>query len=355
MPAGPAPTAPAAPMQPAPVGGGTQQQMMQNQQMLPGQMPTAARLPVGPDIKHVQLRYDDGRVAWIPVEAATEAIARAVVASFMDDTQVLQVVDSLARAAQMQAPQPPPAPGGPPPPMPGGAPGAGGGAPLGVDMTGPGGAQGTEASAVDPQAEEIIRAGIMHFRTTGVPIDEAIKSVSTSYRPLLDHYGDKTSPARHMLGNVITEIAKKVYSEPAPMPTMGKRRQPAPARRADGIPTPKKVNTQQDDWVSVPGGGELLSADQGAGFSDPSVKQQRDMMDNAGTSAPSTDLGEDSSTRDPGDFGAGKGYDGSGHVTFDGPGWGQSWSDTELGPDRAHGHGDSTEMSKTPEITYRSK
>ncbi|HET6494158.1 MAG TPA: hypothetical protein VFH61_02200, partial [Thermoleophilia bacterium] len=73
---------------------------------------SASRLPVGRGLKHVQVREPDGAVNWLPIEAATDEIARTMVASFMDGTSVLQVIDSRQHLAQMQMEAVPPAMGG---------------------------------------------------------------------------------------------------------------------------------------------------------------------------------------------------------------------------------------------------
>jgi hypothetical protein len=349
------------PVQPVQPGAGMQQATMEQYadptDGVPAVQPAqiqAQRLPVGPGIKHVLVQYEDGRQLWQPVEAANEQMARAIIGSYMDGTQVVQVVDSQLRAAQMDMAPP-------------------GGAPMeadpaeqmGLEMTGPGGGENIETASLDQQTEETIKAAMLHYRNTGVGIAEATDSFVNNYSKFLDRYGDKTSPARHLIEAAVIRIAKEIYEKPAlvqqpPQFTARLRAELEQARQkhnwhvrearrlqaeeAKG-PSPKKINEQQDDWVNLPGGGEMLGPDSETqeGYSDPKVNTQVDTISKQpGSEGADTSTEPGTDSRDPGDFDAGKGYDADGHVTFDGPGWGQSWSDTGMGSDSQTGDNETT-------------
>jgi len=303
--------------------------------------PVQASLPVGPEIKHVQIREASGAVRWQPVEARTADMARVIVGQYLDHAEILQVVDSMLRAAQLS----------PALPMPG-EPEMGGPEDALAEemgMPAPGGGENIETASLDAQTEETIKAALLHYRNTGVGIAEATDNFVNSYGKFLDRYGDKTSPARHLIEATVIRIAKETYEKPALTQQQPPQMMMAQRRRADEAkgPSPKKINEQQDDWVSLGDGGEVLGPDSTTqdGYPTPrsKIKPQQDTIalqpgsDGADTS---TEPGTDS--RDPGDFGAGKGYDSDGHVTFDGPGWGQSWSDTDLGDDSQTGDNDTT-------------
>lgn len=400
-----APTAPTyTPPAPAPIGGQAQQQFMADQGVQPGQpgQPSApgqqpmqpqarrsTRLPVGPSIKHVQLRYADGRQAWTAIEASTDAMARSIIASHMDGTQVLAVVDSLARQAQLAGP--PGMPGGAPPPPPGGAPG---GAPGAGQMMMPGGGggmpggpggmpgmmppqqsptsgpQNIEQASIDPKTEELIRAAMITFRSSGAPIDSAIDEVRKRLKAVLTQYGDDSSPARHLIGAAITRIAKEVFEQPALVNLAAAQQRLAHALTPFGAriaaefgmrlggdgpkgPQPKKINTQQDDAVKVPGAGEVLGADSQVGeggFKNPKVNTQVDTIaQQPGTKKTPTDLGADSTPRDPKRFDAPM-PPSDGHV-FSGEGWGQSWSDKNIGSDTQTG--DNSETGKWDGVSQK--
>jgi len=201
-----------------------------------------------------------------------------------------------------------------------------------------------------------------------MPVDAAVAKMNSAYGTLLETYGDESSPNRHILGGVILRIADEVYKEPAVVsPSLG-----ASARRNNSShtgqvskekpkgPQPKKINEQQDDWVKLPGGGEVLGEDSqvGEGFKSPKkVKTQHEMQDNAGTSETPQDLGADSTAKDPKRFQAPK-PPADGHV-FSGPGWGQSFTDKDLGEDTQTGDNPETRswdgVSSHAPSTIRSK
>ena len=341
----------AQPGQPGQPGG--MQQNEQAQMADPSHAPTvkpASRLPVGPGIRHAHIQYDDGRTVWIPVEAASDRAVRDIIGSRFDGTRVLQVRDSMTYQGQAAPPMP-----GPPPAAPGGAPsapGAGGPppGPAGAEMAMPpgpgaagpagGAAENVETASVDQRTEEAVRAALLTFRTQGMPVDAAVDNVRSSYKKLLESYGDDTSPTRHLLGAAIMRLAKEVYEQPALVNATAGRR---PGRRAGGggMPTPGKINQQQDAWVSLPGAGKLLGkdSDEGGGYKDPKVNQSVKPLDQSGASGASTDMGKDTSGDEP-SFGAKK-PPANGHIPA-GSGWGQSYTDTALGADTDTGENGET-------------
>lgn len=324
---------PAAPIAPMPPGQPGQPGMMPQQPQQP--MMQASKLPVGPGMQHVHVKYENGQTRWIPIEAANATAARNIVASFMDGTEVIEVRDS--RQAQMA----------PPPPAPGPAPGAEmmmmmpGVPPAAPTATGA--PENVEHAQFNPQAEAQIRASIMHFRGQNVGIGEAIKGVMSTYPELFDRVGEKTSPPRHAVEAVVVRIAKEVYEEPAFV-------QPTAAAKSKG-PEPKKVNTQQDDAVKVPKADALLGPDSTAGHGpkDPKVNTQVKPLEQPGTKGTPKELGPDSTTRDPKRFDAPK-PPSDGHV-FSGDGWGQSWTDKDLGSDSQTG--DNGETKKWDNVSKK--
>lgn len=345
------------PVQPVQPGAGMQQATMEQYADpmaapgLPTQAQRHASLPAGPGIKHVLVQHQDGQQQWMPVEAASDHMARTVMASYMEGSQILQIVDSLQRGAQAMPLMPDAAP----------APGpevAGPAEDMGMQIFPmPGEGENIETASIDPQVEETIKAAMLHYRNTGVGIAEATDNFVNNYSKFLDRYGDKTSPARHLIEAAVIRVAKEVYEKPALVQQAPRfsaaldqlrRKHNWHVREARRLqadkpkgPQPSKINQQQDDYVSLPGAGELLGPDsdtyEQGGPEPKKINQQIDPMKQPGASSSDTATQPDSSARDPGDFGAGKGYDPSGHVTFDGPGWGQSWSDTNLGKDTQTG------------------
>ena len=424
-----------------------QQAEMPKPQMAPIQ---AQRLPVGPTLKHVQVREADGHTHWMPIEAATDQIARTMVASFMDGTEVLQVMDSLERHAQLEM-------GGAAPetdePLPaGGADGANVAIP---DVSGTGALNIEQGLVYDVPVEGVIDDGLKmaalvafdHYkRNERLPIAEAIdRFLNTPPGKSMQRYGEDSSPARQLASAAVVAIAEAIYrrpddigySEPSPggFSPFGQRYRRAAAdpaaffqqarqqgtsiidaldqalnqfrgadpnqlmqiakqvytagepegppvpvgssytpqegwniagerRRAEDAkgPKPRKINQQQDDWVNLPGGGEVLGPDSetvdsttNAVEADGSIKTQHHMQDNKGTSEAEGDLGPDSETRDPKRFDAPK-PESKGHTfTESGGGWGTSYGDTGLGKDSDTGEsqgGTTKEMASESSGAY---
>jgi hypothetical protein len=297
----------------------------------PGSMPevkpySAARLPVGPGLKHVQVRHPDGSVNWMPVEAASDEIARTMVASFHDGTQVLQVVDSMAYAGQFEQ-------------MPAEEPEAE------SDLS-------VETASQPMEVEGAIRNLLIGYRLNEVPIDEAVREfvASKAGKRILAQFGDETNPARHMAGATVIRIAKEVYEDPTVVPAPGASPMGMGARRRQAQdpkgPKPRQINEQQDDWVNLPGGGEVLGPDSasGEGFDDPSVNEQVDTIARQpGSTGADTSTQPDTEIRDPKRFDAPK-PDSDGHVfTGPGSGWGTSYGDVDLGEDSDTGDNPVTE------------
>lgn len=341
----PSPTAP-------PAGGLAGQQPAMQAHADPGGMPQvrpampqqpsqlmARRLPVGPGLKHVHVQYPDGMQTWIPVEAASEHMARSIIASYMDGTQVLQVVDSRTRVAQLEAP-PPAGPEG----MPGGP--DAGGAPaesLGMEMTGPAGAPlghtiDVANARIDENVENVIRFGLQGYRNNKLGMATAIDKFlsSDAGQEVLDNFGSQTNPARHLVEAAIVRIAKEIWEKPAMTDPTMLGAVTAAEKGKGGGPTPKKINTQQDDWVDLPGGGKVLGPDStsGEGYATPKINQQVDTVKRQpGAKAPPTDMGPSSTSRDPGRFKAPK-PPGDGHVfTEPSRGWGTSYADPDFEED----------------------
>jgi hypothetical protein len=337
----------------------------------PGDMPqvsparprqSARQLPVGPGIKHVHIKYADGRTAWMPIEAASDVVARQMIASFMDGSEVLEVIDS-QRRAQMDPMEQMPAEAGPADAM-------------GMDMTGPGGAENVETAGVDPKTEETIRAAMLHYRNTGVGIAEATDSFVNNYGKFLDRYGDKTSPARHLIEAAVIRIAKEVYEQPALVqqqsPVFAALSQKQgwhlkaskylagmqPRQRAAAWgriaaeepkgPTPRQINEQQDDWVNLGEGDAVLGpdSDTGEGFQGPKVNTQVDTIAiQPGSEGADTSQQPDTETNDPKRFDAPK-PDSDGHVfTPPGEGWGTAYTDDDFGSQGDSQTGENEETS----------
>lgn len=305
----------------------------------------AASLPVGPGIRHARIRYPDGREAWMPVEAATDQMARSIIGSFLDGTTVLEIVDSRVRHAQMAGP-----PGGAPRPQQPAPPPGGGGTPMAMPPAAEGMGMGggnepqnmpedVDSASIDPKIEEAIRAKILTARTEGLPIDRAVSEVTSGYKALLQQFGDESAPSRHLVGAAVLRIATEIYKQPA-LVNMARQRRALPVPLASTRqaaepkgPKPKKINTQQDDWVSLPGGGEVLGSDSSTakGPKDPKVNQQVDTIaKQPGAKGAPTKIDPDSSVRDPGRFKAPKPKS-DGRTLTDGGG--RSYTNTNLGED----------------------
>jgi hypothetical protein len=301
----------------------------------PGSMPdvqpaqprlAAASLPVGPGLKHVQIRYPDGKVTWTALEVASEQMARSMIASFMDGTEVLQVVDSQLRQAQG-----------------GEALGADivpGEAPLGIEMENGEGGGGSGGNILTQADLDSVEHAFNWFRDERLGKMTAVDKFMTSEaaREILTRFGDEQNPNRHMAESAIFDYVQQLYEKPAivgqppmQMGTLAHRRR---AEEPKG-PTPKKINEQQDDWVNLGDGDDVLGPDSGVGegFDDPSVNTQVDPMDQPGASGADTSQQPDTETRDPKRFDAPKPPADGEVFTPAGPGWGTSYSDKDLGED----------------------
>lgn len=299
------------PPQPAQVG----LPLPQYSQPQPGPVPPSyGQAPqVQAGMHRVQFQTADGQVSEVTVRAASAQNAADLTHSFMPDARILHV-------AQMDGPPPPaPAPGVEAAPL---APPV---MPMAEDEDAP---ENIETAAVDAESENKIRAGLTHFRNTGLSIDNAIKSFVAAYGNFLDEFGDSTSPARHTVGAAITRIAKEVYESPVALPAVASR------RKADyGI---------GDDYVNLPGAGKLLGSDssQGHGSSSMNPKVRKKRKEQPGTGGGSTELGSDSSTKDPGRFDAPKPPAGGSTTKPK-----QKLVDTDMGSDEGSGHGDNDETA----------
>jgi len=315
-----------------------------------GGMPQAAshHLPVGPGIKHVHVQYESGNSTWLPIEAASDVVVRQMIASYMDGSQVLEIRDS--RQAQMPAMPPP------------GGEEEGPAEQMGLEMSGPQGGESIESAGVDPKTEETIRAAMMHYRNTGVGIAEATDSFVSNYSRFLDRYGDKTSPARHLVEATVIRIAKETFEKPALVEQQspvfaaldrkrGWHLQAArylnrleKSQRAGAWtrisaeepkgPKPKQINQQQDDWVNLGEGDAVLGPDSttGEGFDDPKVNQQQDTIAlQPGSEGADTSQQPDTSSRDPKRFDAPKPDSGGSVHTPPGSGWGTAYTDDDFG------------------------
>jgi len=304
----------------------------------------ASRLPVARGLKHVQIREPDGAINWLPIEAATDEIARTMVATFMDGTEVLQVIDSQQHVAQMEM-------AAEPPPMGGEGLEVGGDMPaeqLGLES---GGMDIMEAgdSQIDETLKEAANSAFKYYRfNEKLPIATAIdRFMNTAAGKSLTRYGEEPSPQRQLAEAAVVRIAKEWYEKPgmgfmdmteppAGFSPFGQRQRQAADPKG---PSPRKINTQQDDWVNLPGGGEVLGPDSETvpsttnSVEAPKINTQVDPMNQPGASGADTSTQPDTETRDPKRFDAPK-PEATGH-TFTGPGggWGTSYTDKNLGKD----------------------
>jgi len=303
-----------------------------------GPLKFANRLPVGPNLKHVRVREPHGAETWLPIEAATDEIARTMVASFMDGTEVLQIVNSQDRVAQMEMAAPA-APMGAEADVgiedPAEALGMGGGEPGG-------GMLNPEAEQIDETLKEAANSAFKYYRfNEKLPIATAIdRFLNTAAGKSLTRYGEEASPGRQLAEAAVVRIAKEWYEKPG-MGFMDMSEPPAGfspfgQRR---MPDHPKPNTQQDDWVNLKGGGEVLGPDSETDGSATDViepgkiNEQVDPMDQPGASGADTSWGPDSDNRDPKRFNAPKPESTGHNFTGPGSGWGTSYTDKNLGKD----------------------
>lgn len=307
---------------------------------------------------------DAGGVSSLPIEAASEVVARRIFASYDADAEVLQVKLAQEAPAAPAAPVPPVdavPPGGAPPAAPGmGPPGMGG------SMGGMPGMDPGMGATVTPEIQEVIRASMIALRNTGIDIASAIDEFQSQFKQWLDGYGDKTSPNRQQIAAELVKAAQEAWSKPtilqvqpkgnnqmgrmgagARTPKSGPTSMPAPSRTRGDIPTPGQINTQQPDWVNLGTGSEVLGPDSQTQESTTNaivpggtIKTQPDTT--GGGALSPTDLGPDSSTHDPGRFKAPKPPK-DGRTTLVQNQSGTSLAPTDLGRDSQTGNNGATQ------------
>lgn len=218
-----------------------------------------AGLPVAAGMRHVLVGYEDGGRLWVPVEAATDAAARQIVASYMDGSEVLDVVDSRTAQLDLGLSEGPPLSEGPMPMLspPGFIPGP----------DAPGAAEDIERAQLDPKVEADIHAAMMHYRNTGVGIATATKQFLSEYRKFVEKYGEDTAPGRHQLEAALIRISKEVYEKPAFLITSADEKQDSDALR-DEIAAVLKWSRSETDSFSLPTLRELVRGTGNTGLVD---------------------------------------------------------------------------------------
>lgn len=300
------------PAQPAATGTPAQQQMMQD-----ANIPMTARWVV-------QAR-NRGVVVESLVDASDAATAKQLYQRINRGHEIVRVAQL---GEEMPAEEMPPE-----------DPGAEMGAPPSATPT-PGGMVGMEAPGLmgsgqlDQETQDAIMAALTHYRNMGMGVVEAIADFQNNYRELLDTYGSKESPERHMMEGQIIALAGEVYKKPGLMTEASLR-----TAEESGSEFDPKINEQQDDAVSLGEGDEVLGPDSetdssaNSSLEPSSINEQVDTVaDQAGASGSNTDQQSDTETNDPGSFGA---YSGEGpkvqHPVTDQKG--VSMTDKSLGKD----------------------
>lgn len=279
------------PAQPAQTGTGVQQEMMQQ-----------ATNPKGAGRWVVQARHR-GKVIESMVEANDAATAKLLYKRFNRGHEIVRI-------AQMGA-EPP---AGPMPDAPGGPEDMGGpgamdpmGAPppgLGAEMGAPGLMGGPPQ--LDDATRDAIIAALTHYRNMGLGVVEALADFQNNYRELMETHGPKEDPGRHMFEGEIIALAGEVYSKPGLMTEASLR-----TAEESGNEFEPKVNEQQDDYVNLGEGDDVLGPDSetdpsaNSALEADSINEQVDTVkDQAGAEGASTEQQSDTETNDPKDYGA---------------------------------------------------
>lgn len=310
----------------------------------PQQSPVGEQTYVGPP-QQMQaaftVHYVDnaGNAGAAPVQARTASAAQSIFERFNGDTcRVTRVAQMELAAPDMTAPAPDLSGGEVPPELTQVTPGAR--TPMHADQSG-------ELSA---EEEDAVRAALMHYRNLGFGPMTALDQLSSQYRQMLEHHGDKTDLQRHMIEASIMRVAAEIWQAPAQVPRQANKAAPRKAavalrqfalRSAQAMPQPA-VNNQQADAVATPPDlGRDSETDDTVtnAIEAPKINSQVPAQSQSGTSQAEGTLGKDTETNDPGNFGASKPQAHSDRQTNQGESFsptsgpaGGLGADTETGP-----------------------
>jgi hypothetical protein len=166
---------------------------------------------------------------------------------------------------------------------------------------------GLSRRPMTPEEEEAIMAAFTHYRDMGIGVVEGLAQFQNQYRDLLEEYGPKEAPERHLFEGEVVAIAGTIYSQPGLLMAANRRR-----AEESGSEFKPGINEQQPDYVPVPDdatqvlGPDSETDDEATNALDaPGIKQQHPATDQGGVKLPDSSTEPDTSNRDPGDFGAG--------------------------------------------------
>ena len=143
----------------------------------------------------------------------------------------------------------------------------------------------------------------------GLGVVEAMAQFQNQYKELLEEYGPREAPERHMFEGEIVSLSGSIYSRPGLLSAEAAHR----TAEESGPEFKPSVNEQQDDYVNVPDdASQVLGPDSetddsaNQALEAPNINEQVDTIaEQPGTSGADTSTEPDTETNDPGDFGAG--------------------------------------------------